>query len=205
MRRALFLATALASAGCISTPSEGGDDDGGTDGDDAGAKLPDAGDELLANGGFEEGVGVGWIYQPGGAPRIDTADELGVAPQGGEYVAEVGDSDNISEVISQEVEVPVDATDLTLAFHRCVLTAEPMAKDSEPWDFCYVRVNLDGELYTLLEENNLMATESCEWVEASVAVPFTPGAPLEILLVAANDVSDPTRCLYDSFALVPTF
>ena len=192
----------LALAGCIDAPESSRDGDAAPDGDDDAAAM----NQLLVNPGFEEGVGVGWIFQPGGAPRISTADDLGVQPQGGDYVAEVGDSDNTNEVISQLVDVPEGVTSLTINFHRCVLTEEPMDDTAKAWDFCNVRSSDGGELETLLQQANDEATLACEWEAASVAVAsFTAGAPLEILLIANNDSSDPTRCLYDSFELIPTY
>lgn len=186
MRRALLSLIAL--AGCIDAPSSASDDDA----------------QLLLNAGFEEGVGVGWIFQPGGgSPLIGTVDELGIAPHDGTYAAEVGNSDGTSEVISQAADVPEGVTGLTLSFHRCVLTDE--AAEEKAWDYCSVRSSSDGsEAQTLLQESNAEATEACVWSAASITVTsFTAGAPLEILLVASNDVSDATRCLYDSFALTP--
>jgi hypothetical protein len=194
VRRALL--GLLALAGCIDAPRSAGDTDAG----------PDAPDQLLLNPGFEEGAGVGWIFEPGGSPRIATGDMLDLTPQAGDYAAEVGGVALQNDTIAQEVVVPAGATGLTLTFHHCVLTEEPMDDDEEPWDYCHVRAALGDVANVLYEESNKQATPDCVWGDAAVSVtPFTAGAPLQILLIGTNDEDAPTRCLYDSFALVPTF
>lgn len=185
----------IALAGCIDAPPSG--DSGGAAGEDT---------QLLRNPGFEEGVGVGWLFAPGGSPRIATGEMLELEPQAGDYAAEVGGSALQNDTISQEVVVPEGATGLTLSFHRCVLSEEPIDPEEQPWDYCHVRALVDGGMMVLYEETNRDAQPTCEWTDAAVSVePFTPGAPIEILLIATNDEDAPTRCLYDTFALVPTF
>lgn len=201
--RGLFCVIAL--AGCIDAPASGGS---GDDTPDA-AVAGDAGGgdgQLLLNPGFEDGVGVGWLFAPGGSPRIATGEVLELEPQAGDYAAEVGGTAAQNDTISQEVEVPEGATGLTLSFHRCVLSEEPLDPEEQAWDYCHVRALVDGGTMVLYEETDKDAKATCEWADAAVSVtPFMPGAPIEILLIATNDEDAPTRCLYDTFALVPTF
>ncbi len=205
MRRALAVLLALATAGCIDAPRSGGDGkapDAGDDAGDSGVPMVDAGSELLRNPGFEEGAGVGWVFEPGGSPRIATSAQLDLAVESGDYAAEVGGNNDQNDVIRQVVDVPDGTVELLLVFHHCVLSEEP---EGDEWDFCDVRVAAGADMAVpVYRESNLDATPSCGWLDAAVAVPFMPGEKLEVLLIGTNDDDAPTRCLYDSFSLNAT-
>ena len=108
-------------------------------------KVPAAcGDQLLANGGFENGaVTAPWTTSPASGVVINNGT---VAARTGTWKAMLGgQGTDTTETLSQDVTIPAGCT-VTLSYWLRVTTAET----SHPWDFFRVQV-IDGATTTTLD------------------------------------------------------
>jgi hypothetical protein len=158
---------------CTFASHELTDIDGGTgrgpDGaiPDGGGGTPDCNNmqvELLQNGNFDVTPNTAWTELPF-APKpaiIVTAQQLtdqgiaGIAPQGGNYLAWLGNVANSSEYLSQSVDVPADAIALHLLGYYQIATAEVM---NMPYDHLVLELsNNTGTTNVIQDWTNQNAT-----------------------------------------------
>jgi hypothetical protein len=79
--------------------------------------------QLLSNANFDQGPGGGWVETSQFA-LINHALDLPVAPESGNYAVWMGGAPDASDILHQDVAVPVGARDLHLAGHRWIASED---------------------------------------------------------------------------------
>lgn len=159
---------------------------------------------LLLNGNFDQGPGIGWTeYSSGGWQLITPAGELPgtVIPQSGPC-AWLGGDNNLTDYIYQDIIIPHSATGLTINLYRLFATQET----SEVHDQVVLSIRnpiTNQLLETLATWSNLDFTEG--WVSQSLAISGNyAGMPVRFHLSSSPDSSLNTNFFFDTISLDAT-
>jgi hypothetical protein len=156
---------------------------------------------LLLNGNFDEGPGIGWTeYSSKGWNIICSAAELpSLMPHSGTYVAWLGGDYNLNDYLYQDVVIPNNATDLTIKLYRYFATQET----SGTYDQVALLIrnpNTNQILETLATWSNLDSTSS--WVFQSIPISGNyAGMPVRVYFNSSSDSLRNTNFFLDTISL----
>ncbi len=144
--------------------------------------------ELIVNGDFEQGAGVGWLeYSSQGWPLVLSASSLPLAPRGGSWAAWLGGDDSEISVLYQQVTVP--PANSTLYFWY-----QAWSEDACGYDFGGVVVN-----GAVADTFDLCSTTST-WVQRSVNLASWAGQSVQLEIRAETDSSLVSSLFVDDVA-----
>ena len=159
--------------------------------------------DILVNGNFESmPVGTGWTQVSNPTYPPITNETPGLPPQSGVYVAWMGGITDDTNMIYQDVAVPVGTTQLTFSGYAWVTTQE---LGVIVYDTCTLQLltTANGPLETLRTWTN--ANTNTSWTAFSIPASGTyAGTTIRVRIRAINDASYVTNFLFDTCALEAT-
>jgi hypothetical protein len=158
---------------------------------------------ILGNGGFESGRTI-WTEAP--APRQVIRQENNGLPASayvGEWAALFGGENRLRQVLTQDVTVPADATEVRIQGYRCIVTEEP--KDTR-YDWVQLQlVSRDDDtavIATLGDFDNRGAGADCTWQYFTAVVPLAAGTvPAEMRITSTLDGFSVSSFYFDELVL----
>lgn len=155
--------------------------------------------DILVNGGFDAGPGVGWTAEGGGFELIVPAEESVVAPLEGTHLAWLGGADNAIHRLWQDVAVPGGANRLTVRAWVWISSAEPFGGVTDVLAF-ELRTPGGDLLHVLAQRSNL--DHAVEWVALTAQSPAAhAGESVRLEIRAETDAGVTTNFFVDSVVL----
>jgi hypothetical protein len=168
------------------------------------------GSELMVDGGFEQATASGnsapgWTGTPSPTGR-NLIVKGGSFPHAGTAYAELGGGVNQTDLLTQSLTIPANATAASLTFWTNIVTQE--AANTGPYDFLYVNV-ISGTTTTKLTLNNNSSTSSSNtngvyFQPAAIDLLSYKGSTITLQFRATTDVSLPTFFRIDDVSLQVT-
>ncbi len=165
------------------------------------------GSELMVDGGFEQATASGnsapgWTGTPSPTGR-NLIVKGGSFPHAGTAYAELGGGVNQTDLLTQSLTIPANATAASLTFWANIVTQE--AANTGPYDFLYVNV-ISGTTTTKLTLNNNSSTSSSNtngvyFQPAAIDLLSYKGSTITLQFRATTDVSLPTFFRIDDVSL----
>jgi hypothetical protein len=168
------------------------------------------GTELIVDGGFEQATASGnsapgWTGTPSPTGR-NLIIKGGSFPHAGTAYAELGGGTNQTDLLTQSLTIPSNATAASLTFWTNIVTQE--AANTGPYDFLYVNI-ISGTTTTKLTLNNNSSTSSSNtngvyFQPAAIDLLSYKGSTITLQFRATTDVSLPTWFRIDDVSLQVT-
>ena len=156
--------------------------------------------DVLVNGGFESGAGVGWQEVGGGYELILPGEESPVDPHDGGYLAWLGGADGATHELWQEVVVPAGTARLTLRCWTWISSQEPSGAAHDILTFA-LRTTSGDPIETLISLSNL--DHAAAWTEvAASASAAHAGETIRVQILAQTDGSLTTNFFLAQVALL---
>ncbi|MFX0098146.1 MAG: hypothetical protein ACFFCS_01095 [Candidatus Hodarchaeota archaeon] len=150
--------------------------------------------ERLVNGGFESGVGIGWIQTDGSYNITMHSTEVNMEVRTGSWGAWHGGVTDYTDSHYQQVSISPNATVATFSYYYLIETTE---SGGLPYDYLDLYVN--GNFF--LSYSNLDDTAS-SWYYASIDLSSYIGQTILITFMSSNDNSDNTNFFIDDVSLL---
>jgi hypothetical protein len=169
--------------------------------------------DLLVNGSFDDGHGVGWVeFSSGGFDLVVHESEIAPFPaQSPEHVAWLGGYPDAIDSLQQEITVPPDATSFQVTGFRLIVTEEASGPSAIEFDVAWIVLrDSSGALLEILKDTSTSACvlEDCTWSNRHASSTFqqftlTPtgnyaGQTIRIQLLASLDAILHTNFVLDS-------
>lgn len=156
--------------------------------------------EVLVNGGFESGRGVGWSETSSGNFRLVT--DIGGAARSGSWWAWLGGVDSVNESLTQQATIPANAQDARLTFWYRIDTDEV---SSFEYDTLRMTVADIANGATLAETRLSNANATGSYVQAaSHDLTAYRGRAVRVSFASTLDASLPTSFHIDDVSLAVT-
>jgi len=161
--------------------------------------MREASANLLVNPDFENGL-AGWTeYSSGGYPIV--INRSTITPHSGRWYAWMGDYNEASEYIYQDVIIPANAVEANFQFWYRVITQET---DSDVFDTMTVEVRIPGSEVLLANPATLTnMDDSEEWVQSpEFDLLEFKGQTIRLSFNVSTDFNKPTSFLVDDVSLM---
>lgn len=156
--------------------------------------------EVLVNGGFESGRGVGWTESSSGNYQLVTSS--GGLARTGSWWAWLGGFDNLNESVTQEVAIPADAQDARLTFWYRIATDE-----ASSFEYDVLRITVvdaaNGATLTETRLSNMNAAGAYLQAASHDLTPYR-GRAVRVSFASTLDASLPTSFHIDDVSLLVT-
>lgn len=151
-------------------------------------------EELIINGGFEDGS-AGWTeYSKLGNPLIDT-----FYPHTLKKGAWLGSQNNAEDRLSQSITLPTGVQSLALRYWWAVHTEEP---PGGAFDTAAVELLRGGSMITTTLAINNDSAEALVWNEAVADLTAYAGQTVQLRFKAVTDGDNPTSFFFDDVSLL---
>lgn len=157
------------------------------------------GQELLTNGSFENGAGVGWTQSGTGTYTV-IGSYTDFAAYSGSWYAYLADYEDAEDTITQRVTIPSDATSVYLQYYYKISSSETSSLTEYDQMWVFLSDAYGNSIATLKYYSNLNETTGWRQSEAFNMNEYR-GRTLYLSFKAANDFSLNTAFLVDAVQL----